>query len=201
MIDTTSVNRGTEAQNVILAKERPDVFNCPDDPENKTETNYVAVTGQHTAWNENVGPNSDKAASGNTLPLLVEVADSKICWTEPRDIDIEGTAGGAGNVSDIRPGSRHYTWTLVVCADGRVWKLPKDLPASVLSRILKVHSGSNVDWRLLGASPVNLNDPILEQWLLPVALPVWLFFVAILLYRAWRSGSACPSEATEPIGT
>ena len=45
------------------------------------------LRARNTAWNENIGPDSDNAAHANTLLLLVEVANSEICWTEPRDID------------------------------------------------------------------------------------------------------------------
>jgi hypothetical protein len=179
-------------KNAKLAERRPNIYLCPTNPINyqgeRTDTNYAAVTGQGTAWNKNIAPGS--AENADKMLLLVEVGKSGICWMEPRDVHQVDILGKTGDLASIGLDSAHREVIQVACADGRVWKLPKDLPATAIAKSLTVGDSGKVAWNALGARPVNLNEAVWGLWLARAALPVWFLFVAILLYRARRSGLA-----------
>jgi hypothetical protein len=175
-------------KNAEIVKDCPKEFCSPffyqTDSKFQTETSCVAVTGQDTAWNENIA--ADSSACTGRLILLVEVLNSGICWMEPRDFDRAHMAGKIGNLSTIGYNSR---WTLLVaCADGSVWKLPKDFPETALLKSLAVGAADKADWDRSGAKLVNLNDPMWGRLITGIAFPVWFLFVTFLLYRARRSG-------------
>jgi hypothetical protein len=173
-----------------------DVFSCPDDGKpddgkNEKETNYVVVTGQNTAWNENIVPKS--AAHADKLVLLVEAVNSGIGWMQPGDFDRVNMADKTdktGNLSTIGVTSGDALWTLVACADGSVWKLPKDFPAAELLKRSTVDTANETDWNRFGARVVNPNDRMWGLLITRAAFPIWLLFVILLLYRARRSGIA-----------
>jgi prepilin-type processing-associated H-X9-DG protein len=94
-----------------VAQNMPRVFRSPGDPNtNSTETSYVVVIGPTTAFPPNVPLSRNQFADGLHQTLLVlEMANSGICWTEPRDpaagslmfqigADIGGSHGGGLNV-------------------------------------------------------------------------------------------------------
>ena len=99
-------------------------YKCPSDPSSAgapTDTSYVLVTGLDTIFE--VGKQARIAAiidgTSNTI-LAVEIHNSGINWSEPRDLDIEAFVamfgpGGTGQASSPHPGGLN-----VVLADGSV---------------------------------------------------------------------------------
>ena len=58
-------------------------------PPKKGCTSYVAVTGPGTIWDaENRKKSPDDSSIGNSI-MIVELPDSDIVWTEPRDMTFE----------------------------------------------------------------------------------------------------------------
>jgi hypothetical protein len=72
--------------NQQLLDQMPPVYRCPEDWQKDVFcTSYVAVVGDGTAW----AGDSDKYKSFFDLPLLLaEIANSDICWLEPRDFTL-----------------------------------------------------------------------------------------------------------------
>jgi hypothetical protein len=70
----------------------PYPYRCPacGDLESNTFTNYVAVVGSGTIWEStNRARELDAIEARESPPIvIVEIADSDIHWTEPRDLDV-----------------------------------------------------------------------------------------------------------------
>ena len=83
--------------NKKLLSSRPRVYSCPIDrcPAGETPTSYLAVVGTNAAWAgekpRTLGANFPAGLS-NTI-MVVEVADSGIAWTEPRDLSLDALDG------------------------------------------------------------------------------------------------------------
>lgn len=118
------------------------------------ETSYLAVVGEHTAW-----PGEKSTSLHRDFPdgpartiLLVEVENSGILWTEPRDLEFEAlnftpNADTAKSIS-----SRHGQagrWTRgrqnrvvnVLFADGSVKSLPASTSAATIRALLTRDGG------------------------------------------------------------
>ncbi|MBN1908720.1 MAG: DUF1559 domain-containing protein [Pirellulales bacterium] len=139
----------------------PPVFRCrtTDDAEPGTPgmTHYVAVTGSGTIW---PGTESTKIrdihdGTSNTI-ALVEIADSDIPWTEPRDVTLE-QALSIENGKTRAPSSHHFqertyyytnTYPMVgnyLLADGSVYWLVDPVPPDDLAAALTINGGEPVD--------------------------------------------------------
>ena len=73
-----------------LADRMPETFHMPSEPDSTRMTNIVAIVGPGTAF---PGARSTRWADftdgrDNTI-LLAEIADSDICWLEPRDLQVD----------------------------------------------------------------------------------------------------------------
>jgi hypothetical protein len=179
------------SKNLKLAGSLPEVFCCPTARGcDATETNYVAITGPGTAWSENIAADSNKRCRPGQLLLLIEVAESGICWLEPRDLNESDMIGKSGDLQAIGIDSAHHDKVQVACADGHVWELPKNLSATSIAKSLTVRTARDVDWRTLGATPPDVTNPIWGLALTHAAFPIWFLLVIVLLYRAQRSGRA-----------
>ena len=181
----------------LLAK-RPRIFACPsDDKVGATTTSYVAVVGKNALWRAEKPRSVDELAvhygTSNTV-MLVEVANSGINWTEPRDfcLDEPKAAGSASPVPRVcvehrsSPGffsQESVTGACIAFADSHVQFLPS---AAVASDKLK-------DWLAVGgfsdeeidALPLSYGRTI--NWTNCAALVVWIASVGLLFYRARRS--------------
>ena len=132
------------------------LFHCPSSSERPTgKTNYLVVTGPGTLFpgGKQVSLKDVKDGLDNTI-LLVEVADSDIFWTEPRDLtldealqginaSIHGKAGKGRSISSYHPGGAY-----VMFADGRLRFLPEDISPALLKALLTIDGGE--DLRALG---------------------------------------------------
>jgi hypothetical protein len=74
-------------QNRLLIDKMPVIFRCPDRRKGApNETDYVAIDGPFAAWNGQAS-RTQTDFTAETI-AIVEIEDSGIKWTEPRDISI-----------------------------------------------------------------------------------------------------------------
>lgn len=99
----------------------PDVFRCPSDHGNTTDTNYVMIVGPRTISN---GPNCVRLADitdgpSNTI-AVAEVYDLGIRWYEPRDLPADQISYRINDPEYWSISSRHPGLALAGLADGTV---------------------------------------------------------------------------------
>ncbi len=92
-------------------------FRCWEDTANECETSYLAVVGQNTAWPSGQVMNLDKIPSPSETILVVEVVNSHIKWSEPRDLPVTEAARRIGDVQQSRQSGRGAS---ILFADGSV---------------------------------------------------------------------------------
>lgn len=136
-------------------------YQCPSDPgaESSDMTSYVAVVGAATAWPGNTGRAVEDFPEPDRTILLVEVANSGIHWTQPRDVTIADLAGfvrqpgpdGQSGIHVLPGGYFHHDdrGIQVAMADGSVRFLPANLPAATLEDLLTVDKQRPVDLQAL----------------------------------------------------
>ncbi len=122
-------------------------FRCPSHPKvDYLATNYVLIVGPHTISD---GPHCRKYeeitdGSSNTI-MVVEVADSGIRWTEPRDLrfdEIDFRING-----DKRPGigSHHRQKVNVAMCNCAVISLADSTPPEVVKALTTIDGGEDVE--------------------------------------------------------
>jgi hypothetical protein len=125
-----------------------ELFRCPSDSHEEPRqslTNYVAVVGPGTAWEEDTKLNTAnfKDGAGNTL-LLVEIKDSDIHWAEPRDLNFSTMAMTINPAKGPGIASKHPGGAPVVFADKRVTFIREDTTPDVLKALLTRDGGETV---------------------------------------------------------
>jgi len=190
-----------------LLAARPNDYVCPSDDKARspsaTQTSYVAIVGANAAWTGEKSTDLKELAGKGGLAktiMLVEVANSGIQWSEPRDLSLEAIAKAAaaapnsvGFVKHTRrtDGFFFYHDTVVYganvgFADGSVRFLPAGaLTAKNLRDLLQVGGFKE------GEGEYNLDSWTEGQggvhWTNCIALAIWLVSVGLLLYRTVRS--------------
>ena len=102
-----------------------ELFTCPSDRSSLPRmTNYVAVTGQGTAWPRE-GSFHVGDGTKDTI-VLVEISNSNIHWMEPRDLPIEELDDWLDPEHQPRLFGNHAQGGHVLFADGRVERLSRD---------------------------------------------------------------------------
>ncbi len=133
-----------------LADVPMEAFCCPDrHSPGSANTNYVAVTGPETAWPADrlIHESDIRDGSVNTL-LLVEIRNSNILWTEPRDLPFADAAlAGDGNAPN-GIGGPYRDASNVYCADGSVRPLFSATSPEVLKALFTIngHDGPGTEW-------------------------------------------------------
>ncbi len=171
------------------------MYACPSDHSacaaGAIQTSYVAVVGPQAAWaGEKSRKLTDFRRTRNTI-MVVEVANSGIPWSEPRDLSLD-TLGAAEDKSPaLALSSKHgrrkeffFTYDYgsgvnVAMADGSV-------------HFLRIGNRSPDDLRKLlqigGFKDEETGDPARHpNWPNIAALAVWLLSVGTLLTCAVRS--------------
>jgi prepilin-type processing-associated H-X9-DG protein len=96
-------------------------------------TSYVALTGPHTAWPGGNWTKLDGLKNPAETILLVELHNTGINWTEPRDLDISELAKVTTN---CHSGGFHALF-----ADGHVELLPADIDLKKLAAMCDPNTG------------------------------------------------------------
>ena len=181
------------------------MFACPSDSgafvPGAAQTSYVAVVGTNAAWagekSRKIGPVDFSGGLSNTI-MLVEVADSGIAWTEPRDLSLDAL-GTAGDKSPALTVSSHHdrredfffkydrhSGANVAMGDGAVSYLPPGgLSIENLRNILQVGGCRWDDPRF--EADLQFDEHRRLNWPNIAALAVWLLSVGTLLTGAVRS--------------
>lgn len=132
-------------------------FACPSGP-NRIEdrpfgavnprpyTDYVAITGPGTAFPGAEPVRFDQITDGlaNTI-LLVEIANSDIHWTEPRDLHIDTMSFKINDDTLPSLSSPHENGPGVAFADGRYFRVNPRIDAKTLRALLTIGGGEPVD--------------------------------------------------------
>lgn len=173
-------------------------FKCPtqkaDAPES-TAINYVAVVGKNTAWRSDKSISLKDLAPGEASKtiLVIETADSRIQWNEPRDLCVDDIfKKGTNSLTRIRGPHMRYNGYFyhptpsganAVFADGYV----RFLPASMLTpdKLEKLFAIGGYDENMAGDT--LLVEDLQVNWYNCAALAAWVLSVIALLYWAIRT--------------
>lgn len=134
--------------NIKLVKKMPTIFQCPSNrSEEKTyTTNYVVVVGPHTAWpGEDTVRFADITDGTSNTWLVVEVADSGITWSEPRDLHVLQMAREINPPAGQGISSKHIGGAQVLYADGSVRFIADASSPEDIRRLLTIDDGEKVD--------------------------------------------------------
>ena len=178
----------------------PCVYRCPTNstwPPKSTATSYLEVAGRTSAWRCGKNPSDeDKKSQKQTAStfLVIEMADSGIQWTEPKDFDfndLKSTRALITKSPHMRDNGYFFRETPGVNAilvDGdMMFMLPCDSTMDALSELLpsdeatdKINRDKDTTLNHLDTAKFQLN------WPHCVGLPVWLLSVGLLLHQAIR---------------
>ena len=176
----------------------PSGFVCPSDRNACTpdvvRTSYVAVVGPNAAWaGEKPRKLGDFAGKASDTVMLVEVGNSGIPWTAPRDLSLDTLEVSEDKSPALVPSNNHgqreeffFTYDRdtrvnVAMADGSVhylWTAGRS--SEDLHKILEIGACGD-------ASREALFDVGRPNWPNIAALAVWLVSVGTLLVGAVRS--------------
>ncbi len=110
-------------------------FSCPSagNPAGSGFTNYVMVVG-----NQRSARSGQKYSSDNypNAIIVVEIANSDIHWTEPRDLNFDEMSFTINDKSKPSISSHHVHGAMVLHADGRVRFLDESTDPEELRRLL-----------------------------------------------------------------
>ena len=167
-------------------------FRCPSS-NTTANTNYVAVVGSRTAWQngESVKLKDIKDGPENTI-LLIEFPGSDIHWMKPRDLSMEEvlrrfnpTSGRGLSPVHVRENGYFYHDTPVIhvaFADGSVRAIPVGVSREELEGLLTIDGGETVDMESLYRKRLDLSNCI--------AVGVLVVSTLLLLLRPLRRGDA-----------
>jgi prepilin-type processing-associated H-X9-DG protein len=133
--------------NSKVGRTRLDIFQCPSGGQGGgTMTNYVAVVGPDTAWPGQTSTSLEEDFGDgpqNTLSV-VEMANSGIHWTEPRDLDVTKMPLRVNSKTGQGVSGRHTGGVNVAFADGSVRFLSDGLLPKMLHALLTRDGGEEV---------------------------------------------------------
>jgi hypothetical protein len=178
-------------QNKKLLTERPLEYFCDNDPganrASSTETSYLAVVGPNTAW-------TGATAMSNSI-VVVEVNNSNIQWTEPKDFSLDSIEGddcalGSPSLSSSHGRDEDFFFVYdrscgvnMAMANGGVGFLrTAHLSTDSLRKILQVGGCTEEVWD----SRNEVSTGWCPNWPNIAALLVWLLSVGTLLVGAVR---------------
>ncbi len=127
-------------------------YHCPEQSEEGgSQTNYVAVLGPGTAWpGDKPTKMVDFVDGTSTTLLLVEVVDSEIAWTEPRDLTIQQGVNGLRQGGGLAIGSGHKVSNSLLArnlgthlgyADGHLELLRENVPSDRWKEVFLLNDG------------------------------------------------------------
>ena len=132
-----------------LAERAIPIYRCPSDTSDGAQTSYLAVVGDETMWPGAKNLTLRKMNDGSSKTIaVVEVANSGIGWTEPRDLPFDQAVLGI-NSSPPRQSSacihsEHSAGANLLFADGSVHFLTNKVPPETLRALLTANGGETV---------------------------------------------------------
>jgi prepilin-type processing-associated H-X9-DG protein len=121
------------------------IYACPLEWNDTTQTSYLAVVGPNTAWPGATGRKFSEFKDPSSTILVVEVVNSGIQWSEPRDLYVGQMAPGinAGG-TNLGMSSWHGPYANAVFADGSVHTLPNELDPKTLKALLDINNPPDI---------------------------------------------------------
>jgi prepilin-type processing-associated H-X9-DG protein len=110
-------------------------YHCPADDSQPQNTSYVAVVGPRTAWPGAHGSKLSDFKDPSKTVMVIELDNSGINWTEPRDLDIDQILSGANPTLTHGFASQHAEGINVLFADGNVESIPSNIAPEKLARL------------------------------------------------------------------
>ncbi len=135
-------------QNLMIISQMPSVFGCPLDTNGVAsfETSYMVVVGQGPMFPPHGTVSNSQISDGLAgTAMLVEVAESQVGWTEPKDLDartmtFEVNGGGYGDeISSLHSGGAVY-----ITADGKTHFLPDNTPPDFVEALITIRGGEQI---------------------------------------------------------
>ena len=190
-----------------LGKTRLTVFECPSVRHRGVITDYVAVTGPHTAWPGDKATAVEDFSDGTSKTiLLVELANSDIHWMEPRDLTLDevlstGPQSWQAVANHDRTEGyfvvRRWAGAHVAFADGAISLLTRPFPDD-LETLFTIDDGkpAELNYEDLGRPVISIH------WPHCVGLAIFIISLILLLSRplpkAWieppRNACDCATD-------
>ncbi len=120
---------------------------CPSDLSSDVlNTSYVMVVGSDTI-SAGATSTSMKDLNGpiSQTIMIVEMSDSGILWTEPRDLNFDEMSLKVNDPDGGGTRSRHPGHVNVALFDGQVHSFREDVSPEVLKVLLRRHGGETMD--------------------------------------------------------
>jgi hypothetical protein len=198
----------------VMADHYPCIYACPmvlTWPPGSNTTSYVALVGRRAAWagdKDASRENHNKQEHAADTFLVIEMADSKIQWTEPKDVrfdDVQALRSLAANSPHLRNNGYFYRETPgvnAVLVDGdRIFMFPYDSTPDVLAALLPPKVTEDATRR---DKHDPLDDPYTEKprihWPHCIGLPVWIVAAGLLFYQVMRSYAASGGHVKASLG-
>jgi prepilin-type processing-associated H-X9-DG protein len=126
--------------NAKVTKTPMAVFACPSDihspKPSPAPTSYIAVVGPHTAWSDATPRKLSDFKNPSHTILVIEIANSRIQWTEPRDLYIGQMPMAVNPKIGQGISSDHPGGVNAVFADGSVHFIPDTIDPKKLAELL-----------------------------------------------------------------
>jgi prepilin-type processing-associated H-X9-DG protein len=183
---------------IVLGKLQINELLCPRASEkpNHFPSHYLAVAGPGTAWRSEGVVKLEDIPNTSLTVMAVECVVSDKHWAEPYFLTVDEVLERMKTGKGTRISTVHNGGVNVLFADGSVRGLRADMPISLWRKLLMGEIKSmdeleNVESTPDDPAPKNLwlNQPSPSPSTLAVCLSVmvWLFSLALLFYRAWKS--------------
>ena len=135
--------------NIKLVEQMPQVYHCPMAPRGDNTTSYVAVVGDETMWAPDRAVTRSDIPDGASRLELVEIANSKILWTEPRDLSLDEAVQGVNGQDGKGIVSPHQGGANAVQANAQTFLLRNGISSDNLRAIMTMTAKDNFPWKEL----------------------------------------------------
>jgi hypothetical protein len=119
----------------VLA-EMPDVYRCPGDRRDSTNTSYFTMVGPQTVFEGNKCAKIRDILDGTSNTILVVESKGEVAWTKPEDIPFDP----AGSLK--KPGGWHLGGFCVAMCDGSARFLPDTIDDQTLRHAIMRADGN-----------------------------------------------------------
>ncbi len=137
--------------NRIVLGRRPQCFSCPNEGSGSpTTTSYVVVVGDGTAFpGARTTSLRDMMDGRSTTAVIVEIRDSTIGWTEPRDLQLEDMSLAINDEKSPSISSYDPLGPCVCFADASLLRVKNNVRRETVKSLLTIAGGEAVNLREL----------------------------------------------------